>query len=459
MSQEIVIRPQKGRQEQFLSNPADIVIYGGSAGGGKTYAVLLECLRHVGNPNFSAVVFRRTYPQISAPGGLWDASLRIFPYAGGKAKTTAKEWHFPSGAKVVFRHLKLEKDRLAWQGSEIPLIIFDELTHFTQDQFFYLLSRNRSTCGVRPYIRATTNPDESSWVADMVSRYLINQGDDEEIVGTADPAKAGTLQYFNRVDGHIIWSDRPSEDSKSFSFVPATIFDNPKLLEADPGYLSNLKALPRVDRMRLLGGNWRVKAAAGKIYKLEWFTLTGQTFQQLLSTPGRWCRFWDFASRIEQHRGDDPDWTAGALVFKPMDESLPAVIVDLICEQRSPSGVDQLIRQTTCIDPPQTQICWYQDPGQAGVYQTSKLMELLAGFNAMGVVDPLNKIQRAKPLSAALEVQDVLCLRGEWNRDFFNQMISFPDGKHDDMVDAVNGAYNYVIGLNLREFKTSQYRQ
>lgn len=77
------IGPQKGPQEQFLSSPADIVIYGGAAGGGKSFALLLEGLRHISNPNFGAVIFRRNVNQITAEGGLWDTASEIYPYAGG----------------------------------------------------------------------------------------------------------------------------------------------------------------------------------------------------------------------------------------------------------------------------------------------------------------------------------------------------------------------------------------
>ena len=141
---------------QFLSSDADIVIGGGAAGVGKTFALLSEVLRHTSVPNFGAVVFRRTTPQIRLEGGLWDASNKLFMSLRNppKPNATALSWtwqHKAGNSKVQFRHFEHEKTKFDFQGSEIPLVCFDELTHFTKTQFFYLLSRNRSTCGVKPY--------------------------------------------------------------------------------------------------------------------------------------------------------------------------------------------------------------------------------------------------------------------------------------------------------------------
>jgi hypothetical protein len=94
--------------------------------------------------DFGAVFFRRTYPQITAQGGMWDESRKIYPLVGARATEDDLTWTFPGGAKLKFAHLQFEKNVDDWQGSQIPLIGFDELTHFTMRQFFYLLSRNRS---------------------------------------------------------------------------------------------------------------------------------------------------------------------------------------------------------------------------------------------------------------------------------------------------------------------------
>jgi Terminase large subunit, T4likevirus-type, N-terminal len=114
------------------------------------------------------VFFRRTTPQVTNPGGLWDESLNFYPRLGGTPRLRAHEWHWPRGGKIKFSHLQFDTTVYDWQGAQITLICFDELTHFTAHQFFYMVSRNRSTCGVRPYIRATCNPmrtagSPSSW--------------------------------------------------------------------------------------------------------------------------------------------------------------------------------------------------------------------------------------------------------------------------------------------------------
>ena len=158
MADKIAIRPQPGPQEQFLSSPADIVFYGGAAGGGKTFALLLEPLRHIHNPKFRAVTFRRTYPQISNPGGLWDEASNLYPMLGAEPNQSDMSWTWPSGAKHQFAHMQYAKNRMDWQGAQIPLLNWDELPHFERIMFFYMLSRMRSTSGVRSYVRATMNP-------------------------------------------------------------------------------------------------------------------------------------------------------------------------------------------------------------------------------------------------------------------------------------------------------------
>ena len=270
------IKPQPGFQTEFLSTPADIAIGGGAAGAGKTFALLLEPLRHSNNKDFGAVIFRRTSPQIRSEGGLWDTSNSVYPLIGAKPKETNLEWIFGSGSGIKFSHLEYEKNVLDWQGSQIPFIGFDELTHFSEKMFFYLLSRNRSTCGVRPYVRATCNPDPDSWVASFIEWWI------DQDSGFPIKERAGKLRYFIKEGNSIVWGDskkevldrvphivklmkeanedtNPNDLVKSVTFIPGDIYSNKALLSRDPGYLANLMAQDEATKAQLLDGNWKIR--------------------------------------------------------------------------------------------------------------------------------------------------------------------------------------------------------
>ncbi|MDA3918736.1 MAG: terminase family protein [Deltaproteobacteria bacterium] len=271
------ITPHSGFQADFLSSPADIAIGGGSAGAGKTHALLMEVVRNANVPRFTSVIFRRTYPQIKAGGGLWDTSMELYgPLSDAKPNETGHEWRFSSGAKVKFSHLEYEKNKLDWQGSQIPLICFDELTHFSKNMFFYLLSRNRSTCGVKPYVRATCNPDPDSWVAKFIEWWI------DQDTGFPIKERSGVLRYFIKDKDSYVWGDskdevlarvphiidpllaaepgtNPHDLVKSLTFIPGSIYENVELLRVDPGYLGNLMAQDEETKAQLLDGNWKIR--------------------------------------------------------------------------------------------------------------------------------------------------------------------------------------------------------
>lgn len=266
------IMPQSGPQTLFLSERlagVDIVGFGGAAGGGKSWALLLDPIPDMGVKGFQAVIFRRDATQITNAGGLWDASREIYPFVGAKPRETpALQWRFPSGGRISFHHLHSPDDQYAWQGAEICDLEFDELTHFEEDQFWYLISRNRSTCGVRPRTRATFNPDASSWVKLLFAPWV----DDDY----PDPAGTGEVRYLVRQDGYHyfqreaearayareVFVELTAEDAehsvKSVTFVPARLGDNPALMDRNPQYRANLLALSPVERARLLYGDWNI---------------------------------------------------------------------------------------------------------------------------------------------------------------------------------------------------------
>ncbi len=275
------IKPQEGFQMDFLSTSADVAIGGGAAGAGKTFTLLMEGGRNIGVNGYAGVIFRKTYPQIKAPGGLWDTSKLIYNVVRGRQIESAHEWRFPCNSKIKFSHLEYEKNVYDWQGSQIPFIGMDELTHFSEKMFTYLLSRNRSTCGVKPYFRATCNPDPDSWVADFIS-WWICQDDKSPLYGYPLADRAGKLRYFMKESDEFIWGDtkqevidkcqntinelleadpeiNPQDLIKSATFIPGDIYGNKELLRKDPAYLANLLAQSEEDQLRLLKGNWKIK--------------------------------------------------------------------------------------------------------------------------------------------------------------------------------------------------------
>jgi Terminase large subunit, T4likevirus-type, N-terminal len=307
------ISAQPGPQTEFLRTAADICIYGGAAGGGKTVGLILEPLRHVGRvANFTAVFFRRTTPQITNPGGLWDESRTFYPRLGGIPHLGMREWRWPRAGKIKFSHLQFETTVHDWQGAQITLICFDELTHFTAHQFFYMVSRNRSTCGVRPYIRATCNPDADSWVADFLAWWIDPES------GLPIPERAGVLRYYIRVAEKLVWADKPEELMRdlprpedlppgidpprpiSVTFIPAKVFDNPVLLRVNPEYFTWLLSLPLLERERLLGGNWKIRPSAGLYFKREWCAVVDEVPADL-----NIVRYWDLAA-TEKTEFNDP---------------------------------------------------------------------------------------------------------------------------------------------------------
>lgn len=429
-------------QIKFLSSPADIAIYGGAAGGGKTWALLAEALRHVKDtPEFNAVIFRRNSTQVRNPGGLWDESMKFYPKFHGAIPTvTTLEWRFNSGAKIKFAHLEYDSTVYDWQGSQICLLAFDELTHFSRSQFFYMLSRNRSTCAVSPYVRATCNPDADSWVADFIKWWI------DQKTGKAIPERSGKLRWFVNINDALHWADTPEElmarfgadvIPKSATFIAASLFDNKILMESDPGYLANLKALPLVERERLLEGNWIIRPQAGLYFRREWINVIDAAPAELKP-----IRYWDLAA-TEKTANNDPDFTA--CIKMARDDEGRFYVLHGMAFRASPLKVQQAIKNMAAQDGNDVTIGLPQDPGQAGKSQALNMAKMLAGHKLKIRAETGNKITRFEPFSAQCEAGNVCFVRGDWNEEFFRVLEGFPDAAHDDHADACSGAFNLLM--------------
>lgn len=449
-----ILKPQKGPQEMFLSTSADICIYGGAAGGGKTFGLLLDPLRHKNVKRYSAVFFRKNNIQIHAEGGLLDESISMYSgISGAKLKYSPRpRWYFRNGGKIGFAHIERDDDLSKWQGSQITAIMFDELTHFTEKQFFYMLSRNRSVCGVKPYVRATCNPDADSWVAKFIEWWI------DPDTGYPIPERSGKIRWMLRREDSIYWADDKKElweqfnlktaeekaEPKSVTFIASTIYDNKVLLEKNPQYLANLKAMATVERERLLNGNWKIKPAAGLFFKR---TQVGDILQSLPADVERWVRAWDLAATSEDE-GGEPAYTAGVLMGKRKNGRY--VVADVINRRLEASDVRNIIRLTASSDVSRLGRCRVrlpQDPGQAGKEQAQSYIKMLAGFDVCAKQESGSKETRAEPVAAQWQAGNFDIVYGDWNEAYFSQLESFPMSKFKDMVDATSSAFSELENI------------
>lgn len=442
---------QPGPQTKFLKSKADITIYGGAAGGGKTYALLLEPLKHINIPGFGATIFRRVLPSIKTQGGMWDESQELYSERFGEPRRGDLSWSFPMGTRIRFTGMQYEDDKKKYQGAQIPLICFDQLEEFTESQFFFMMSRNRSTCGVKPYIRASANP-EPNWLAKFLDWWI----DDE---GYADPKRAGKMRWFVRVGDRLEWGDtkkelkkkNPNEIPKSVTFIPASVYDNKILLEKNPEYLANLMALPPVERARLLGdkkrgGNWKIKPSAGMLYNRGWYGIV-----PAVPKGGVECLYWDLAATATDYKsGQQPSYTAGVSERLVDGETY---IRFVFAEQLSPHDVEKNFvnhsnqqARLALFDNTQFMVRWEEEPGSASKRESRRLAQLLPGIDAKGDRVTTDKFIRGRSFASNSEVGNIHLVSAPWNEAWLEHMHNQPEIPENDIHDASTGAYNILAG-------------
>ena len=232
--ENVIFRPNDGPQTDFLAAPETDVLYGGAAGGGKSYAMLVDPLRFAHRSAHRALILRRSMPELRE---LIDKSRELYPKAfpGCRFREVEKIWTFPSGAKLEFGFLERDADVYRYQGQAYSWIGFDEITHLnTEFSWNYLASRLRTTDPeITPYMRCTANPGGAgaTWVK---KRYVNPSSPNESFVGA---------------------------DGLTRRFIPARLEDNPYLAH-DGRYEQMLNALPDVQRKQLLEGNWDITEGA-----------------------------------------------------------------------------------------------------------------------------------------------------------------------------------------------------
>ena len=292
--ENVLFKPNPGPQTDFLAAPETDVLYGGAAGGGKSFAMLVDPLRFADNAAHRALLLRRTMPELME---LIDVSKRLYKQAFPKAtfRESEKRWIFPSGATLQFGYLDRDDDVTRYQGQAFSWIGIDELTHYpTPYVWNYLRSRLRRTdLRITPYMRATTNPGGvGSW---WVKQMYIDPSTPGEPFWATDIESGKTLVYANNHPDPEL-RGKPLFKRK---FIPARLTDNPYLMQSGE-YMAMLSSLPEVERLRLLEGDWNVSEnSAFPEFNIHTHTLTPVEFNQvfrktsesMVKIPPNWSKF------------------------------------------------------------------------------------------------------------------------------------------------------------------------
>lgn len=430
---DVLWRPNAGPQRQALASSVFELLFGGSAGGGKSEFLLMGPLRYVSQPSFNALLLRRTFKELES--SLIARSWQYYPHLGARYSQQRHVWVFPSGAKIWFSHLEHDKDVHDHQSTEYQSIGFDELTTFTEFQYRYMISRLRGTHGIPIELRASTNP-EPNWVKRRFAPW-VDRGPDYRGIR----ARSGEVLWYvtNEHDGSEKYVPRGTPGALSRCFIRATLDDNPVLGLKDPGYRVRLGALDPVQRARLRDGDWAAVYAAGKMFKREWFRIVDDVPKS--ATRVRW---WDRAA-TEEGDNADPDWTVGLLYAR--DREGVFYIEHVIRFRGSPGEVERKILETAEFDAaryPNVLLALPQDPGQAGKVEVHHYLGKLAKYCVQTFGETGSKILRASPASAQAEHGNIRIVKGGWNETFFYELEQFPDGQFDDQVDALSGAHQAV---------------
>lgn len=450
----VVVSPQEGSQADFLNAREKIVFYGGAAGSGKSHALIMDALQYINDPNFYAIYFRQNTTQLE--GSLWPLAKSIYSQFGAVFREKQKTCTFPSGAKIKFSYMELDKHAdPAHQGIEYSAIYWDEFTHFNEFMFNYLRSRMRSQSDNPSFMKASMNPDRDHFVYEWIKHYLYEEDqldengecEDDMRKGCPDRSLCGLTRYFVIIgnDLHTAWDKQklidkfPKNKPKSYTFISGTIDDNPILDEIEPDYRENLESLPHVNKQRLRYGNWDVRPEGSGYFERGWCEIVNR-----IPASAVRVRSWDTAATLPSDITPNPDWTAGVRMSKDKNGIYYIEHVERFRDR--PAGVEAKIKDVAKdLDGDDILVTIPMDPAAAGKAQATQIIRMLAenGITCRSKPTNKNKVTRFSPFSAAAEAGLIKIVQGSWNNAYFSELESFTgDGKlKDDQVDATSDAF------------------
>lgn len=399
LNKYIPINTFTDHQIAFLLMDCLEALFGGAAGPGKTFALLIAALQYVDCPGYSAVLFRRTYRQLALPKGLLDTADTWLRGTDAHWDGINHKWKFPSGAQLLFSHLEHEKNKYDHQSASYHAIFWDELTQFTNTMYTYLFSRLRKALGdaIPLRMRAATNPlgIGHDWVK---ARFI----------DTPPTAKRG--------------------------FLEAKLEHN-KFLDVKE-YEQSLLELDGVTYKAYRDGNWNVYHSGG-IFKRDWFNM------EIAHPAGlRKIRYWDLAA-TEKTATNDPSETVGTLMG---EKSGIYYVMDVVGLYGTPTRVQRTVKTIAQQDGYKPAIWIEQEPGSAPVDRQENYAKILAGWNVHFDRVREDKYTRALGFSAQAEHGNVVVIKAPWNEAWFSQLEAFTGKKSDkaDKVDSATGAFRMI---------------
>lgn len=401
------------KQQAFLYLDNLDVFFGGAAGPGKSSGMLMAALQYVDCPGYDALIIRNTYANLTKPDALIPRSFEWLANTDATWDEKAHVWTFPSGSTLSFGYLDAPRDHFNYQGPAYQFVGIDEIVQIRENQALYLFSRLRrlkKNNQIPIRFRCTSNPPAPEQIArgSWVKRRYI----DKETRG-------------DRI------------------FIPARMEDNPYLDIEE--YQKSLSVLDSVTRQQLREGDWNIKAT-GKIFEREWFGI--------IDEAPKWSkkiRYWDLAATEVSKENKDPDWTVGLLLS--VDDNGLFYIEDIQRFRKKPLDTEKRIRQAAEVDGKDVKIYLEQEPGSSGkIVIDNYLRKVLMGFVAYADQVSKAKTSRANPCSSAAENGNIKIVKGVYIKDFFDELELFPDGEHDDQVDALSGAFNKLTSHKRSRF-------